>query len=140
MSVGVKASLFTGGDADSFGVGYFYVGISARKGRVPSCAPSIAAASNEQGVELYYNVEVTPCARSLPIDLGVLETSREQADTAIVVGLRGEKACDSVIITWHFRIGHDHSADPQRSSRWEFQAIWPRKVALAHLQIPNACR
>ena len=85
-SVGVSgASPLTGRDADSFGVGYFYVGVSEG---LKNLAPTLLPLRDEQGVELYYNMAVTPWCQITP-DLQVITPVRERADTSLVVGLRG---------------------------------------------------
>lgn len=81
---------------DTFGVGYFYVGYSDP---VQQFAPRLLPIGNDQGVELFYNVAVTPWCRITP-DLQILSPARERTlpppllpqqqefDTAVVFGLR----------------------------------------------------
>ena len=71
---------------DSFGVGYYYVGVTET---LKDLAPNVLRLQNEQGVELYYNVAVTPWFHITP-DLQVIDPFRERADTAVVAGMRGK--------------------------------------------------
>lgn len=79
-------SRFAGRDTDSFGVAYFFVGVSEA---LKTLAPTVLPLRDEQGVELYYNVAVTPWCQITP-DLQVIDPFREQADTALIFGLRGK--------------------------------------------------
>ncbi|MCY2963230.1 MAG: carbohydrate porin [Planctomycetota bacterium] len=79
---------------DTFGVGYFYVGYSDP---VQTLAPKLLPVGNDQGVEMFYNVAVTPWFRLTP-DLQILGPARERTlppnvrdiDTAVVFGLRAK--------------------------------------------------
>jgi porin len=52
-------------------------------------APILLPLRDEHGVELYYNVQVTPWCQITP-DLQVISPSRERADTSLLVGLRAK--------------------------------------------------
>ena len=79
---------------DTFGVGYAYTGYSTP---VQTLAPFLLPVRNDQVVELFYNVAVTPWCRVTP-NLQVLVPAREQTlppavqsiDTAVVLGLRAK--------------------------------------------------
>lgn len=84
-SAGISgASPITGREADSFGVAYFYVGLSEP---LKDLAPILLPLRDEQGLELYYNVALTPWCQITP-DLQVLTPFRERADTVLLFGLR----------------------------------------------------
>ena len=84
-SVGVSgASQIAGRTADTFGVAYFYLGVSEP---LKDLVPILLPLRDEQGVELYYNMAVTPSCQFTP-DIQVITPFRELADTALVVGLR----------------------------------------------------
>jgi porin len=86
-STGISgASPIAGRSADSFGVGYFYVGVSET---LKNLAPNLLPLKDEQGVELYYNVAVTPWCHITP-DLQVIVPYREIADTALLFGVRAK--------------------------------------------------
>ena len=86
-STGISGtSPIAGRTADSFGVGYFYVGVSDT---LKNLAPILLPLRNEQGVELYYNVAVTPWCQLTP-DLQVISPFRERSDTSLLVGLRAK--------------------------------------------------
>lgn len=71
---------------DSFGVGYFYVGISEDLKRF---APRLFPLRDEHGVELFYNLGVTPWFHVTP-DLQVVTPPRDRAEAALVFGLRAK--------------------------------------------------
>lgn len=84
-SAGISgASMVAGREADSFGIAYFYVGVSDP---LKNLAPLLLPLRDEQGVELYYNVVVTPWFQFTP-DLQVITPFRERADTSLLFGLR----------------------------------------------------
>jgi porin len=88
LSAGVGGnSTIRGREADTFGVGYYYAGISEEIG--PIATTLLGPLGDGQGVELFYNIEVTPWFHLTP-DLQVLMPFREEVDTAVVVGLRGK--------------------------------------------------
>ncbi len=70
---------------DTFGVGYFYAHSSDEIG--PLLETSLGPISAGQGVEIFYNSQVTPWLQVTP-DFQVLVPARENLDPAIVVGLR----------------------------------------------------
>lgn len=67
--------------ADTFGVGYYHLGITD-KGPLP-----VLGFGGEDGVELYYNVAVTPWFHVTP-DFQVIDPSNSRTDTSVLVGLR----------------------------------------------------
>jgi porin len=72
-------------DNDTFGVGYYFTDISDN-------LPAILNVSAEQGVELYYNIEITPWLHIAP-DLQVIVDPGGgfgDRDTAIVYGMRAQ--------------------------------------------------
>jgi porin len=71
---------------DTFGVGYFYVGISDS---LKNFAPRLLPLGDEQGVEVFYNFALTPWARITP-DFQVVIPARQRVDTALVFGLRAK--------------------------------------------------
>lgn len=69
---------------DSFGVGYFYLGLSDQfKDLTRNLRPS----RDEYGVELFYNIAVTPWCRLTP-NFQVVRPSTVGVDNAILGGLR----------------------------------------------------
>ncbi len=86
-SAGISGtSPFAARKADTFGVGYFYVGVSDP---LKSLAPNLFPLQNENGVELYYNVQATPWCQITP-DLQVIDPFRERADSSLLFGLRAK--------------------------------------------------
>jgi len=86
-SAGISGSSpFTVRKADTFGIGYFYVGVSDP---LKSLAPNLFPLQNENGVELYYNVQATRWCQITP-DLQVLDPFRERADSSLLFGLRAK--------------------------------------------------
>ncbi len=86
-SAGISGtSPFAERKADTFGVGYFYVGVSDP---LKSLAPNLFPLQNENGVELYYNVQATPWCQITP-DLQVIDPFRERADSSLLFGLRAK--------------------------------------------------
>jgi porin len=73
--------------ADTFGVGWYYASTSNQIG--PVLTSVLGAIGNGQGVELFYNYELTPAIRITP-DLQVIVPAREAIDAALVVGIRGQ--------------------------------------------------
>lgn len=71
---------------DKMGVAYFYSGLSSD---VKDLLNPLLPVNDLQGVELYYNAEVTPWFH-LTADLQVVEPARTANDTALVLGLRGK--------------------------------------------------
>jgi porin len=71
---------------DTFGVGYFYLGLSDA---VKDFAPRAFPIRDEQGVELFYNYAVTPWFHFTP-DLQVVIPARERIDPSVNFGLRAK--------------------------------------------------
>lgn len=84
-SAGISgASFLPRRTADSFGCAYFYVGVSDS---LKNLAPLLLPVRDEHGIELYYNLALTPWCGITP-DLQVITPFREQAETALLFGLR----------------------------------------------------
>lgn len=84
-SAGISgASTMAGRQADSFGVAYFYLGVSEP---LKNLAPLLLPLRDEQGVELYYNMAITPWCQITP-DLQVITPFRDRAATSLICGLR----------------------------------------------------
>jgi porin len=69
---------------DTFGVAYYYLGFSES---FKNIAPAIVPLRDERGLELFYNVAVTPWCR-VTADLQVITPALERVDTSLVLGLR----------------------------------------------------
>jgi len=83
-SIGIGGKgIFDGRDNDTFGLGYFYAELSDD---LPS---PFNLLDDSQGVELFYNVEVTPWLHLTP-DFQIIESSLRTADTAYVAGVRAK--------------------------------------------------
>jgi porin len=80
LGVGGKGIIPTR-DKDTFGLGYYYVNLS-------NDLPSLFGLNSEQGVELYYNIEVTPWLHITPDLQVVINPGGGDNDVAIVYGLR----------------------------------------------------
>ena len=88
LSFGVGGnSPLCGRESDTFGVGWYYAGTSSRIG--PILETVYGPIGDGQGVELFYNVAVTPWLNVTP-DLQVIVPARENVDTAVVAGLRAK--------------------------------------------------
>jgi porin len=72
--------------ADTFGVGYFYLGASES---LKNFAPRLVPLRDEHGVELFYNAAVTPWFHVTP-DVQVITPVRDRAETSVNVGIRGK--------------------------------------------------
>jgi porin len=77
-------SPITGRTADSFGLAYFYIGVS---NNLKDRATNILSLRDEHGVELYYNIAVTRWCQLTP-DLQAITPFRDRAQASVVVGLR----------------------------------------------------
>ncbi len=77
-------SMVPGRKLDTFGIGYFYLGLSDN---FKSLARPLQPQRDEYGVELFYNIAITPWAR-LTTDLQIARPSTIGVDTAIIPGLR----------------------------------------------------
>ena len=71
---------------DSFGIAYYYLGFSDDFKNV---ARPIVPLRDERGVELFYNVGVTPWCH-ITADLQVITPAMQVAETALVLGLRAK--------------------------------------------------
>lgn len=78
------ASPISSRHTDSFGVGYFYTNLNTN---LKDFAPRVLPLRDEQGIELFYNVGVTPWCHISP-DFQVVLPGRERFDTALLFGLR----------------------------------------------------
>lgn len=67
-------------EQDTFGIGWYYASNSNE-------LPGLLLEDHGQGVELFYNVAVTPWFHVTP-DLQIIDSSRRNVDTALVFGLR----------------------------------------------------
>lgn len=86
LSFGVGgSSMIRGRDADTFGVGWYYSGTSSEL--APDLAMALGGIGDGQGVEMYYNIAVTPWLQITP-DVQFIMPARESIDTATVVGVR----------------------------------------------------
>ena len=79
-------SPLSGRKADTFGIAYFYMGVSDSLKR---SAVSLLSLGNESGFEMYYNVAVTSRCQITP-DLQVISPFRNRADPSLLVGLRAK--------------------------------------------------
>jgi porin len=71
---------------DTFGVGYFYLGMSEA---FKNIAPQVVPLRDEHGVELFYNLAVTPWCRITP-DFQVVTPVRAGVEAATVFGVRAK--------------------------------------------------
>jgi porin len=69
---------------DTFGVAYYYMGVSES---FKKDVRAIESVRDERGVELFYNVAVTPWCH-LTADMQVVRPILERAETSLVLGLR----------------------------------------------------
>ena len=83
LSVG-GASPITGRKLDSFGAGYFHVGLSDS---FKNLAPRLLPVRDEHGMEFFYNVAVTPWCHVTP-DFQVVLPGRDRNESA--VGIRAK--------------------------------------------------
>lgn len=70
---------------DKFGIGYYFVGASNQFGPIPT---AVFGPTNGSGVELYYNIQVTPWLNITPDVQYVQPGNRGIANDAFVYGLR----------------------------------------------------
>ncbi len=80
------SSPLPGRKQDTFGVGYYYLGLTDA---LKNLAPRLLPLQDEQGVELFYNVAVTPWCHVSP-DLQIVVPAQQRADTALVLSLRAK--------------------------------------------------
>jgi porin len=86
-SAGVGGSSpLAGRSNDTFGLGYFYAGLSDS---VKELAPRLLTARDEHGVELFYNAAITPWCHITP-DFQVVTPASARVDTAVIFGLRAK--------------------------------------------------
>jgi len=71
---------------DSFGMGFFYVGLSDN---IKNFAPRALPLRDEHGVELFYNIGVTPWCHITP-DFQVVLPGQAQASTVLALALRAK--------------------------------------------------
>ncbi|HUQ69452.1 MAG TPA: carbohydrate porin, partial [Planctomycetaceae bacterium] len=69
---------------DTFGVGYYFMQTSTA---LQETLVNVRPVGNEQGVELFYNIGVTPWFHVTP-DVQFIEPSGQAADAAVAVGVR----------------------------------------------------
>jgi porin len=83
LSFGIGGdSLIAGRDGDTFGVGWFHAASSA-------AIPNILFGDQGNGVELFYNVAVTPWLHITP-DIQFIDPAQRGLDTATVFGVRAK--------------------------------------------------
>ena len=83
LSFGVGGhSQLAGRQDDTFGIGWYYTGISDEFGPVVS-----SVLGDGQGVEVYYRIAITEWFHVTP-DLQVVAPNEVTAETALVTGLR----------------------------------------------------
>ncbi len=86
LSFGIGGrGLFRNRQADTYGAGWYLAGTSSEIG--PLLRAVFGPIGDGQGVELFYNAEVTP-AFHLTFDLQVVDPARKRIDTALLLGLR----------------------------------------------------
>jgi porin len=72
-------------ERDSFGIGYYFINTSDEI--APFLSTVFGGIGDGQGVEMFYNI-ATGKRLTITPDMQVLNPSRENLDTALVVGLR----------------------------------------------------
>ena len=83
------SSLIPGRNRDTFGLGYFHVGLSDNFKNLlggPLAPPGLAQ-RDEQGVELFYNASLTPWCH-FSGDLQIVQPSTKAVDTTVLIGAR----------------------------------------------------
>jgi porin len=93
----VASGVIPSRENDSFGIGYFYTGLSDKFKELVGPALSLAASQGVdpnlinlqdlQGVEAYYKFGLTPWL-ALTADLQVIQPSVESLDTEVIAGVR----------------------------------------------------
>lgn len=73
--------IIPGRDHDTFGIGYYYIEVSDK---LPTPFNRI---DNGQGVEIFYNIEVTPWLHITP-DFQIIEAGLKTIDTTYIAGFR----------------------------------------------------
>lgn len=79
------SSLLQGRSADTFGIGWYYLGLSNEI--TPFIANVLGGLGDTQGGEVFYNISVTP-RFNVTIDGQVLLPGLDTADTALIAGVR----------------------------------------------------
>jgi len=79
--------LIPGRQLDSFGIGYFYTGLSSNFQDLISALPGPLAVRDLQGFEAYYKFGLTKWL-DVTADLQVLRPSQVGVDTAVIAGAR----------------------------------------------------
>ncbi len=69
--------IIPGRDNDTFGIGYYYINISNK----------IRSAHEGQGVEIFYNFEVTPWFHVTP-DFQIIDPANKAVETNFITGIR----------------------------------------------------
>jgi porin len=88
LSFGIGGnSPILGRETDTFGIGYYYGASSDDIG--PFVERLFGPIGDGQGVELFYNYQVTPWFHLTP-DLQVIDPARSNVDNSLVLGLRGK--------------------------------------------------
>jgi porin len=86
-NVGVGGSSFLPGrKLDTFGAGYFHVGVSSA---LKNLAPRLLPLRDEHGLEFFYNIAVTPWCHLTP-DFQVVLPGRQRSETDVAVGIRAK--------------------------------------------------
>ena len=80
------ASAIAGRNADTFGAAYFHVGVS---NSLKDLSPILRPIGDEHGVELYYNVAITPQFGLSP-DIQIIKPFQDRANSPVIVGLRAK--------------------------------------------------
>jgi porin len=81
-SIGIGGKgIIPGRDNDTFGIGYFYVGLS------DDLPNPFDIPDDSQGAEFFYNFEVTPWLHITP-DFQIIDPSLKRLDTAYIAGIR----------------------------------------------------
>lgn len=88
LSAGIGGnSPIPGREYDTFGVGWFYSKVSDETAQFAKAV--LALTSVGQGVELFYNIGVTPWFHLTP-DVQFIKPASERVDSAVVVGFRAK--------------------------------------------------
>lgn len=88
LSCGLGGSVpFHARAADSFGVGWYFAGLSSKIG--PVFTSFFGPTGDGQGVELFYNYALTPAIRLTP-DVQVMVPALRDVDPVLIVGLRAQ--------------------------------------------------
>jgi porin len=85
-NVGVGGSAMRGRPLDTFGIGYYYLGLNSS---LKNLAPRRVPLRDEHGVEAFYNLAVTPWFRVTP-DVQFILPAQDRAQHMWYFGLRGK--------------------------------------------------